>query len=440
MDRRYERDLVAYVRGQQLLLQCEKEELINREEQEEIERFRQEHPGQKKVFAYVHSYMVRPALEVVVVDPDTEEPYHSFIITEMTRMSREKEKLFDKYCHDPFLQMDRERREEIYAHFQDKAWELHLNPYENVMFFFHHLYYAQQAGAIEELLYRAELDVFARNWKSLRDVNLIGTTPSEILDMPVKAVRACNREWGIRLLLTGGMRRRMTAFYGKYPKYFYRLDLSPCMRRYVKEVLLRRPEERLGQDDREILNYFCSEELDMQTYDKCMEYWCIRDTIRNLYHLPLLPEEEEDWEELFEKADFILFYLVSARGYVDYCMEKRYYLMWRQLEWECGPYRTFIPKSVEDVLRLSDRMHNCLWTYLDRLGRSDTVIVALERIEGDEEDEADAGEWEAVLEISGGEIVQASQRFCMELNEIQKDWIEAFAERNRLIAPRRNRQ
>ena len=114
--------------------------------------------------------------------------------------------------------------------------------------------------------------------------------------------------------------------------------------------------------------------------------------------------------------------------------------MWRQLEWECGPYRTFIPKSVEDVLRLSDRMHNCLWTYLDRLGRSDTVIVALERIEGDEEDEADAGEWEAVLEISGGEIVQASQRFCMELNEIQKDWIEAFAERNRLIAPRRNRQ
>ena len=164
MDRRYERDLVAYVRGQQLLLQCEKEELINREEQEEIERFRQEHPGQKKVFAYVHSYMDRPALEVVVVDPDTEEPYHSFIITEMMRMSREKEKLFDKYCHDPFLQMDRERREEIYAHFQDKAWELHLNPYENVMFFFHHLYYAQQAGSIEELLYRAELPVSRRMW------------------------------------------------------------------------------------------------------------------------------------------------------------------------------------------------------------------------------------------------------------------------------------
>lgn len=430
MERSYERDLVAFVRGQQLLLQCEREELLSREEYEEIESFQQKFPKEKKVFAYVHSYMDRPALEVVVVDPQEQGAYHSFLITEMTKMSREKERLFDRYCNDTSLQLSRERREEIYSCFKDRYWELHLKDYENCMYFFHHLYYVQQLGSIEEILYKAELDFLARGWKELGEINLIGTSPAEIFDMPIKVLRACNTEWGLRFLRTRGMRQRMTALYGRHPKYFNRLGSSECIRRYVKEVLFRKDGERLEADDREILNYFCGTELDMETYEKCIEYWCIRDIIKKVYRLPLLPEnEEEDWEELFEKADFILFYLVSAREYVDYCMEKRYYLQWRQMEWEMGPYRIFIPRSVEDILMLSDRMHNCLWSYLDRIGRCDMMVAALERT-GE-----NAGKYDAVLEIRGGEIVQAWQRFDMELNEAQAEWILAWAEKNRLIVP-----
>ena len=427
MERAYEEELVAYLRGQQQLPQCEREELFSREEYEEIRCFLKNFSGEKGVFAYVHNYMERLLLEVVIVDLQIARQYCCFIISEMTKMSEEQERLFDRYCSDTSFQMNRERQKELYSRYKDKYRELHLSNYDNCMYFFHHLYYVQQKGSIEEILYKAELDYLARGWKNLKEINLIGTSPAEIFDMPVKILRACNSEWGLKLLITREMGLKITMFYERYPKYFWNLGNSECVRRYVAEVLFQKDEKIMEKEDRKILNYLCDTELDRATYEKCIEYWCIRDTIKSIYRLRLLPEcDDESWGHLFEKADFILFYMVSAREYVDCCMKKRYYLQWRRMEWEQGLYRIFIPQNVEDVLMLSNQMHNCLWSYIDRLGQCEMMIAALERTD------KFAGEYEAVLEICGGVIRQAYQKFGMELKEVQKEWIIIYAQKKGL--------
>ena len=54
------------------------------------------------------------------------------------------------------------------------------------------------------------------------------------------------------------------------------------------------------------------------------------------------------------------------------------------------------------------------------------MIAALERTD------KFAGEYEAVLEICGGVIRQAYQKFGMELKEVQKEWIIIYAQKKGL--------
>lgn len=67
---------------------------------------------------------------------------------------------------------------------------------------------------------KAHLHSIAKFLDNIDNYNILGTIPSEILDMPIELIEKVDSEHGIRLIENEDRRRQLVDIYYKYPKVF----------------------------------------------------------------------------------------------------------------------------------------------------------------------------------------------------------------------------
>ncbi len=145
-----------------------------------------------------------------------------------------------------------------------------------------------------KILRRARLNYIAKFLDSIDGYNLLGSTPSEILEMPLELIEKFNSEIGIRLIINESRRRKISDIFYKYPVVFsYDFNETQC--KYFDMFLTW--EREFMEEDKEIL-----EELhwfDLRYADKCVSYYEKREMLKLYIDLPILSFNNNYTETLF---------------------------------------------------------------------------------------------------------------------------------------------
>lgn len=144
---------------------------------------------------------------------------------------------------------------------------------------------------------KAHLHSIAKFLDNIDNCNLLGTIPSEILDMPIELIEKVDSELGISLIENEVRRRLLVDIYYKYPLVFSsKLNESQC--RYLD--MFFRWEREFTEEDKEIL--WELDRFDIRYADKCADYYEKREMLKSYIKLPVLSFDDDYTDYLFVDA------------------------------------------------------------------------------------------------------------------------------------------
>ena len=144
---------------------------------------------------------------------------------------------------------------------------------------------------------KAHLHSIAKFLDNIDNYNILGTIPSEILDMPIELIEKVDSEHGIRLIENEDRRRQLVDIYYKYPKVFC-YKLNECQCKYLD--MFFRWEREFTDEDKVIL--WELDMFDIRYVDKCADYYEKREMLKSYIELPILSFDDDYTDYLFVEA------------------------------------------------------------------------------------------------------------------------------------------
>ena len=325
--------------------------------------------------------------------------------------------------------------DEIYSRYSALHPEWHLKRYyTHNLRVLDHIYHCMQQNTVKEMLYKAGLDELAVHVDDLDEINLLAARPSDLYDgLPVRVLRALNCGDGAALLSTAEDRKYLRALSDGFPDLFDRpLNEAQCcyLSMLIRGDLTPGETGRLFRERkaefntewcRAILGIRLAAERNLLDYRAFVRVFreevAVLDPIYRKYLSGLKPGDD------LTDAKRIHWLLTAARA--EYDRRFRVSNRLRVYEWQerTPEYILRYPQTVNDFIRESVYMQNCLPAYLEAVVSNDTTILFLRKAD-------DIHQPFITIEVQKNELQQAYHRFNRECSRREKAWIAAWCKRH----------
>lgn len=355
--------------------------------------------------------------------------FDSYIIGEGHILTAFERVRFDDLCTGKAVVDDRTVKK-IYLLFAEKYPQIYLKCYENPLHMLHHLYCTINRQT-EELFYKSDLSVIGLYLNSdVLDYNILGTSPKDILGMPVKLLKTFNSRHGIEVLATEARRQYINQFYQEVPNLFSsKWTLAQC--KYFCEMYSKNVSLIDSNEQRDVL-YFLSKYNTYEEYGTYMEYRRYTELLSEKVKVPLIPDFSSNavfghftMLDVVEKMEYLYDVLFRKKDEIDAVLYSQYQKDGKYLEYEDDTYIIRCPRSIEELIQESEYQHNCIWTY-DKSLLLQIHLLFLRKKSSPYTAFVD-------IEVKCNKIVQAKGRFNMEVPVSVRDFLKIYAEEKELV-------
>lgn len=338
-----------------------------------------------------------------------------FIIQKDKLMDVEKESIFDFYCMNVEMEFGYDCKNKILAVCKEDYPDIHMQNYNAPGNMLAHLYYALHRCGPKELFFKAKLDYLAMHIEEVNDYNMLGSSPSAVLDgVSVALLQTLNSKLGIQILRAKERRKLVINIYKKF--YWYIIsDMGLFQWLYLMEAYKAGSYVHLKKIEvmgnvrtrRQYLSYKKYEKLFFE-----VKPWC------QMVQYPAI----SNIETYIERAETIKKY-IEQKEILDRHMQEIYNKKAKRYEYQKGVYFVKMPKSIFEVLQEAKSQHNCLWGYIEPIVEQKSIILFMR-----ERDTPDVSR--VTIEIRNDSYIhQAYAKFNEIPSEEQLIWLDKYAKK-----------
>lgn len=339
--------------------------------------------------------------------------YYRIVIEPGKRLPSEQEEALLWFCRRPFLAVS----DYDFYLFNDlvnaKCPELHYPEYESEKIgeAIEYLYFASHKNLLE-ILYKASLDVIAKNIINISGINYIGTTPSDIIaGIPIRLLKIFNNENMVGNLFEDNSQNETVEIYRKLGGYLKKNDSPNAVQwKYLEKVFygdmpfIRKVYVELILAHRE------------KYIDDYNEYLKLKDQVSDYYPYSGIPKineisrvrsSMENIIDMIADEDEINIKLALITNKLSY-------------QYSDDKYEVIVPRTLKEFTREAASQHNCLLDYIDSVLNGTTTIIFVR-------DKSKIHKSLVTIEIFENRISQALGACNRELKLDELDFVDRFS-------------
>ncbi len=273
-------------------------------------------------------------------------------------------------------------------------------------------------SGIRELLFKQKLDYLGFHIESFYDINLMGTTSNEVFGVPQKALRFFNSEEGYKCLKDPDDRYLFARTYAMFSDFIGQEEkINVTQWKYLTKIYYGEGDAVFNPGrlkfKRSVFNALGKVD-DCEVGESYLRYLYLKEAVSYRPHDNKLPSVEA-LPHTVKKLERIHTYRRCRKEYdrsiKEYAWENSKY------EYVGDLYRVRLPRKMDDIFEMADRMGNCLESYVQDVARGYTMILFV-----DIRDEDD----EICLEVNGKYVEQARRRYNASLTERDLEFLEEY--------------
>jgi len=287
--------------------------------------------------------------------------------------------------------------------------EWNMNSEQDIGRYLDNLYFVSHRSGPKEIMYKSGLKNLAYELDLIEDYNLIGSSPQEILEMPLPLCRIMNEFGDVKRISNEQSRKHQISIYEKYSSFISK-STTINQWNYLEQDCWGR------KFNRKLFNYI--KETNVDLYKRYFEVGSLLGDLNPYKKLPR-PDDIHTKLQLMESiANHIEDQELIDKGIQEHRID--------DLAYKNSDYEVIVPSTMVQIIKEAINMHNCLMTYLYSLSKGVTNVVFVRRKTDMEESYMD-------IEIIHREIITARLKF----NELPKiedmDFLSEYAREKNLI-------
>ncbi len=313
----------------------------------------------KHIFAYIRYEKGGPYVDVYFWEKYIPGEYERFVIMSGNAMEEEKESRFMEIVHS-YVRWDIYEGRAFIREAKQLFPQMNISWSELLPVVLEHMYFSAFRGP-REILYKAALYNWAYYLDRIDDYNVLGTTPSEILGLPLRLLRILNIDEMVQYY---DDIPKMKAVYNRFKDYIhdgigafqwiYLIDVFEGKKVFNKTIYKRLKD--------------CVKEFEYNDYFMYMRM--IKSFGIKLKKIPTI----EDVYIFTRYGDFDDY----KRGNdIDRKIKERYELESNFWKAQCSEYIVEMPKNLGSILRESIAMRSCVASYVKSHANGNTTILFL---------------------------------------------------------------
>lgn len=355
-----------------------------------------------------------------------------FVFHEDYVWSSEEEELFEKLClSNDELVYSFEKMDEIYEEYSKcyPDWKL-KRYYTKSIRMLDHIYHCIKKSTPKEILYKAGLDELAANFGAIEEFDLLASKPSDLYSgLPMRVLRALNCKAGADLLSDVTKHEYMKQLHMRYADLFQvKFNDAQCM--YLDRLI--EGNLTVGETGR----LFRAKKPKLASLWSLSQYKIFLINEENINEAKLAHEEIIKVDPIYEK-----YLKVEANTHQCHkILEMKEYLLLhkdeynkkmrranrkRNQDWQerTNGYVVRYPQTINDFLRESVYMGNCLDSYTDFVLDNITTILFMRKPD-------DVNKPFITIEIFQNRLTQAYHRFNEDCTKEEAEWIIDYCNRH----------
>jgi len=358
-----------------------------------------------------------------------------FTFHEGYRWSFRDEKIFMEKClKNKLLQIKPFLMDELFEYYStnNPDWKLKRYFIDNIKLL-DQIYHCMRRGSVKEILYKAGLDELAFNFDYMDEYDLLSKKPTEIYGgVSMRVLRALNSKDGAILLSKASSRKFVKELQAKFPDIFKeKLNNAQC--RYLNfliegDLTVGEAGRLFGARRLDLLMMWAPSQIDMYIWRERMNSQVIEVAseiakIDKIYEDYIRKTEINNLMDVDKKINMLRFYLLNQRDEYNALFRRSNRKRDQELQERKHGYVVRFPQTINDFLRESVYMCNCLMTYVDAYINNDTTILFMRKTD-------DYNSPFITIEIFGNELMQAYHRFNRDCTKEEAEWICDYCERH----------
>ena len=319
-----------------------------------------------------------PFVDIYVWNIANLDGYDHFIICDGFRLPEELEMKYLEYVNNKHMYISDLMFHEANKRIMSVFPQWHYKDYSgsDMSLALQHLYFASHPCGPREILFKAEgIEYIAANLDSFPGFNIIGTTPSDIIDkgMPLKLLRILNCEDGFDLLCNRSDRELCKAAYKKYSGFIGKEIPSAGQWNYILTLFKNDGifgGYRFRRDIYDMASIFTNDDV-IEVYGRLF-------SIRHRLGISgkiTGNDLEELWNELERIENLFRFRRVPR---IDSLFAERKSES-SQYEYSNKDYVIIMPTCALDICKEAVSQHNCLGDYIYAHAEGETTILFLRK-------------------------------------------------------------
>ena len=319
-----------------------------------------------------------PFVDIYVWNTANLDGYDHFIICDGFRLPKELEFKFLEYMDYAYIYISdcafHEANKKIMSAFPQ--WHYKDYSVSDMSLALQHMYFASHRSGPREILFKAEgIEYIAANLDKLPGFNIIGTTPSDIIDreMPLKLLRILSQEDSFQLLCSQSDRELCKAAYERYCGFIGKMLPSAGQWNYILELYKNGGVfggYGFRRDIYDMASCFIYQD-DIEMYDR---FFSVRKKLG--IHGKITARYSEDvWNEI-ERMENLLRYRKGS--HIDSLFAERKSES-SQYEYSNKDYEIIMPSCAFDMCKEAVCQHNCLADFIYDHAEGETTILFLRK-------------------------------------------------------------
>lgn len=337
------------------------------------------HSSEICLFIFVReSNSYGPFVDLYIWDAANIDGYERFIVCDGRQLSELKEEKLIGYIRNSDIYIDAKEFHEANIKIAEVFPRWHYKDYRKkyLSLALQHMYYASHSCGPKEILFKAEgLEFIAANIDKLPSYNILGTTPSSIIDkdIPLKLLRILDREALFDMLCEQSNRELCKAAYREYSGFIGKALPSVGQWNYILELYKNGGVFGGYQFKQEIYdrasNFIYRDEI--EAYEK---FFSIRKEL-NIPGKLVIPDLEEIWSALDHMEDLVRY---KSESRIDNKIAMRKAAEYRY-EYSNNEYEIVMPSCAFDICMESIYQRNCVEEYIADHADGETTILFLRK-------------------------------------------------------------
>lgn len=300
--------------------------------------------------------------------------YKRFIICEGMRLNSSDEKEYLQYVKSSksreSVSVDENDMQRLYQNVIKIYPGWHYYDYKNqsVSEAMCHLYFASHRSGTREILYKAGLHNIAYIIDFIPDYNLVGTSPTTILGLPIKLLRILNQVSLVHNLFIEDTKENCRKIYAKYSDYIGKECVSSAQWSYLEMLYFNN-----GMFGGTGFSRALYKKLEHEWGDEIVnEYGRFLELKNKMPGLDLRLPKPEDVEEEADRLDIVYTYKtdkVHENNLIRNRSKETYY------EYSSGDFMVILPKDGVEMCMEAIDQGNCLMNYISSHAAGNITIV-----------------------------------------------------------------